>query len=50
MSELALYRLPDDQLVLVDDTAAKGAAVIDFTLKGGAIVPATRVGKVVSGG
>lgn len=36
------YRLPNGQLVDVDATAAKGAPVIDYTLKGGQIVKATR--------
>lgn len=37
------YRLPDGTIVQVDDSAAKGARVIDFSLGGGAIVKATRV-------
>ncbi len=40
---LADYRLPDGSIVRVDDSAAKGATVIDFTLQGGAIVQAVRV-------
>lgn len=39
---MADYVLPDGQVVKVDDTAAKGALVIDFTLKGGRIVQAVR--------
>ncbi len=37
------YRLPDGRIVPVDSTAAKDADVIGFTLKGGQVVPATRV-------
>jgi len=37
------YRLPDGQVVNVDATASKGAAVIGFTLKGGRIVDAVLV-------
>lgn len=40
---MADYRLPDGTIVRVDDTAAKGALVIDFTLAGGRIVQAVRV-------
>lgn len=39
----ATYRLPDGTLVAVDDTAAKGASIIDYTLRGGKIVLAIRV-------
>src|SRR5690349_19937469 len=42
--ELVNYRLADGTIVAVDDSAAKGAPEIDFTLKGGAIVKATRCG------
>lgn len=37
------YRLPDGRIVAVDDSAAKGAHEITFTLASGAIVPAFRV-------
>lgn len=37
------YRLPDGRIVAVDSTAAKGAAVIGFTLVGGQVVDAVRV-------
>ncbi len=37
------YRLPDGRIVAVDSTAAKGAAVIGFTLVGGRVVDAVRV-------
>lgn len=40
---LVPYRLPDGRIVQVDDSAAKGAAIIDFTLAGGQIVDAVRV-------
>ncbi len=40
---LVLYRLPDGRLVRVDDSAAKGAPIIDFTLENGSRVPAVRV-------
>lgn len=40
---MADYRLPDGTIVKVDDTAAKGALVIGFTLKGGRVVDAVRV-------
>ena len=36
------YRLPDGRIVAVDSTAAKDAAVIGFTLKGGRVVDAVR--------
>lgn len=38
------YRLPDGSIVPTDKTATRSAPVIDFTLKGGAIVKATFVG------
>ena len=37
------YALSDGSTVLVDASAAKGASVIDYTLKGGRIVQATKV-------
>ena len=37
------YRLPDGSIVRIDASASKGLATIDFTLKGGAIVLATKV-------
>ena len=40
---LVEYRLPNGAIVLVDDSAAKGAPTIDYTLKGGYFVMATRV-------
>lgn len=40
---MADYRLPDGRIVKVDDTAAKGALIIGFTLAGGEIVDAVRV-------
>jgi hypothetical protein len=43
------YQLPDGTVVKVDDSAAKGAATIDFTLQGGKIVQATRVSPVTPG-
>ena len=36
------YWLPDGRIVPVDSTAAKGAALIGFTLKGGLVVTAIR--------
>ena len=39
------YRLPDGTVVPVDASAAKGAPTIGFTLKGGEVVTATRVGR-----
>lgn len=41
--DLAAYQLPDGTRVMVDDTAAKGASIIDFTKADGSIVPAYRV-------
>ncbi len=40
--EFTNYRLPDGRIVPVDATAAKGALVIGFTLKGGRVVDAIR--------
>lgn len=37
------YQLPDGSIVPCDASATKGAAIIDFTLKGGRIVQAVRV-------
>lgn len=37
------YLLPDNSIVMVDSTAAKDAAVISYTLKGGRIIAAMRV-------
>lgn len=42
MRELTTYTLPDGRLVPVDETAAKGATFIDFTLEDGTIVIASR--------
>jgi len=39
--EMTPYRLPSGEVVMVDATAAKGAATIGFTLKGGEVVEAT---------
>lgn len=38
----AWYRLPGGALIPVDDTAAKGASVIEYTLADGTIVRAVR--------
>lgn len=37
------YRLPDGRVVQVDDSAAKGAPTVSFTLVGGQIVQAVRM-------
>ena len=41
--ETTRYQLPSGEIVDVDATAAKGALVIGFTLKGGQVVEAKRV-------
>lgn len=41
------YRLPSGEIVRIDSELARGAAVIDFTLKGGSIVQAARVETVL---
>lgn len=46
---LVYYQLPDGAVVRVDDSAAKGAPTIDFTLQGGRIVTAVRVRVTPSG-
>lgn len=46
---LVYYQLPDGSVVRVDDSAAKGARTIDFTLQGGNIVTAVRVRVTPSG-
>lgn len=40
---LVPYRLPDGAIVQVDDSAAKGARCITYTMKGGVVVRAFRV-------
>lgn len=40
---MASYRLPDGTIVQVDDSAAKGAKEIAYTLPGGVIVIASRI-------
>lgn len=43
MTDFIAYRLPDNRIVNVDASAAKGALLITYTLAGGEIVEAMRV-------
>lgn len=42
-SDLTPYRLPDGRIVWIREDVARGALLIDFTLKGGTVVYALRL-------